>query len=291
MIQKWLGHIAALCVVIVWGTTFVSSKVLLNKGLAPDEIFLCRFTIAYVALLLFSHRRLWCGNWKDELRMMGLGIMGGSLYFLSENTALLYDTSSNVSILVGSTPLLTALLIGKVKREQRPSPRQFSGSIIAFIGMAMVVLNGQLVLHLNPLGDTLALCAAMTWAVYSLLMTYVAGRYPADFITRKVFFYGTLSILPLVLCKGSSNLTPSLLADPVVAGNILYLGLAASTFGYIVWNWTLNRIGTVKATNYVYLQSFITLIAASIVLDEQFTLMAIIGVILLIGGMILAVRK
>lgn len=285
------GHIVAVAVILVWGTTFVSSKVLLNNGISPEEIFLARFTLAYFSLLLFSHRRFLCHSLRDEVIMMGLGLMGGSLYFLAENNALLYDTSSNVSILVGSTPLITALLVGAVKREMRQTALQFVGSLIAFAGMALVVLNGQLVLHLNPLGDMLALCAALTWALYSLLMTYVNGRYPADFITRKVFFYGMLSILPIVLAKENVSLSFEKLTCPVVIGNILFLGFVASTLGYICWNWTLKVIGTVKTTNYVYFQSVVTLVAASFVLDEVITPMAIIGVLLLIGGMMLALRK
>lgn len=285
------GHIVAMSVVVVWGTTFVNSKVLLNNDISPDEIFLCRFLIAYISLLLFSHKRMFCETWRDELIMVGLGVMGGSLYFLAENTALIYDTSSNVSILVGSTPLLTALLIGAVKREMRQSYRQFAGSLIAFAGMAMVVLNGQLVLHLNPLGDVLALCAAMTWAVYSLLMTYVSDRYSADFITRKVFLYGMLTILPVVICKDHLTLTVDKMMTPVVIGNILFLGFIASTLGYICWNWVLRVIDTVKATNYVYSQSIVTLVVASIVLGESITPMAIIGMLLLIGGMVMALRK
>lgn len=289
--KKWLGHISACFVVVVWGTTFVSSKVLLNHGLTPDEIFLCRAIIAYLSLLLLSHKQLLCDNWKDELIMLGMGVAGGSLYFLSENNALIYDTASNVSILVGSTPLLTALLIGAVKRELRQTALQFVGSIIAFLGMALVVLNGQLVLHLNPLGDALSIGAAATWAVYSLLMTYVGGRYPTHLITRKVFFYGTITILPVVIYKGAPALTNGTLADPLVIGNLLFLGLLASTLGYIAWNWTLERIGTVKATNYLYLQSFFTLIAAALILGETITPIALLGILLLIGGMTLAIKK
>lgn len=80
------GHIGALLVTIVWGTTFISSKVLLNNGLMPDEIFFMRFLLAYICLALISHKRLWADNLKDELTLCGLGVMGGSLYFLLETS-------------------------------------------------------------------------------------------------------------------------------------------------------------------------------------------------------------
>ncbi len=86
--ENWLGHIVAILVITVWGTTFVSSKVLLNYGISPDEIFLSRFLIAYFSLLIISHRKIFSNSLKDELIMLGLGATGGSLYFLAENHAL-----------------------------------------------------------------------------------------------------------------------------------------------------------------------------------------------------------
>ena len=62
--------------------------------------------------------------------------------------------------------------------------------------MAVVVLNGHFVLHLSPIGDSLAFAACLCWASYSIQMKFVTDRYDAVFITRKVFFYGVLTILP-----------------------------------------------------------------------------------------------
>lgn len=222
--------------------------------------------------------------------MVGLGITGGSIYFLAENNALVYDTSSNVSILVGSCPLLTMLLVGCIRHEMRPTGRQIVGALIAFTGMTLVVLNGQFVLHLNPLGDTLAIFAALTWATYSLLITYVNGRYSSDFITRKVFFYGSLTILPFVLFSKHHTINIANLSHPIIFCNIVFLGLVASTICYVAWNWTLNTIGTFRATNYIFFQSSITLIIASVALNEPITIMAVIGLFILIGGMFITLR-
>ena len=133
--------------VTVWGTTFVSSKVLLNAGLQPADIFFVRFIIAYFCMIVISHRRLWSDNIRDELTLLGLGVMGGSLYFLTENMALVYSTSANVSILVSTTPLLTAMIVSACYRSERMTRTQIFGSVIAFIGAALVVLNGQVMLH------------------------------------------------------------------------------------------------------------------------------------------------
>ena len=285
--QKYLGHIGALFVMAVWGATFVNSKVLLTHGLLPDEILLLRFIQAYIILAIICHRQWLAQTWRDEAVFLGLGVFGGSLYFMAENTALIYSTTSNVSILVGSTPIATALLVGAVYRDERLNARQWLGTAIAFVGMTLIVLNGQLILHLNPLGDTLALAASATWAIYSLLMRKVMARYSTLFITRKVFFYGLITILPVMIVNGHININVQLLCQPVVAANLLFLGIIASTLCYFLWNKVLDVIGTVRATNYIYLQSLITMLVAKIVLDERITLMAIIGVGVLIVGLAL----
>lgn len=277
--------------VILWGTTFVSSKVLLNAGLMPADIFLYRFLMAYALMLCVSHKMMWSENWKDELTLVGLGIMGGSLYFLTENMALIYSTTANVSILVSTCPLLTALVIAVFYKSDRMKLRQVIGSLVALAGAVLVILNGQLILHLNPLGDALALTAAMTWAFYSLFMRRIMGRYSADFITRKVFGYGVLTILPYYIIAEPLNMDWELLTDAKVMGNLLFLGVVASTGGYLLWNWVMQKLGAVKATNYIYLQTLVTMTAGAVVLGERVTWMGLMGALVLIMGMVMVLKK
>ena len=273
--RQWSAHLGVILVVVVWGSTFVSSKVLLNEGLMPADIFFYRFLMAYACLFLLYPKLLFSQSWRDELVFLGLGLMGGSLYFLTENMALVYSTSSNVSILITSCPMLTALIVGFFYRSERVNRKQFLGSVIAFVGMVMIVLNGQLILHLNPLGDMLALCAAFTWAFYSLLMKLVMTRYSTEFITRKVFFYGLLTILPYFWLVSPLNYDTAILSQPKILYNLLFLGFVASTGCYLLWNWVMRQLGAVKATNCLYLQSLVTMLVASIILGERITWMAI----------------
>ena len=289
--QTRLATLMAIGVMAVWGETFVSSKVLLTSGLMPADIFFFRFLMAYLCMCLVSHRRLWASTWRHELQMLALGVLGGSLYFLSENMALVYSTASNVAILVGSTPLMTALILACFYRDERMHGKQIVGSLISFLGMALVVLNGQLVLRLNPRGDILALMAALTWGFYSLVMKHLSPHYDALFLTRKVFAYGVLSILPYFWFVEPLQTDWTLLSQPKVWANLLYLGLIASMLCYFLWNWVLTKLGTVRATNLIYIQCFFTMIASRIVLGERITFMAVAGTLLLIFGMVMAVRQ
>lgn len=295
-------HLIAFFTVAIWGSTFVFTKLLLLSGLSPAQIFTLRFIIAYVLLTAYgvlfrrkSHRWL-TDSWKDELLMVALGVTGGSLYFLTENEALNYTTTTNVSLIVCSCPLAAALLIGLCYKSERMSMVQTIGALMAVCGVAAVVLNGHFVLHLSPLGDALALGANLCWAVYSLLMIPANKRYGPLLITRKVFFYGLLTMIPYYLAYPSEvssllSRAPELLLNVQVVGNLLFLGVVASCICFLVWTWVMDKLGAMVATNYVYVNPLSTIVVASLVLSEQITVFFLIGALLIIVGMVLADRK
>lgn len=289
--NTWIYHLVAFATVAIWGCTFVSTKVLMLNGLSPAQIFTLRFLIAYVMMLAVYHSRLWADSWRDELKLMLLGISGGSLYFLSENEAMNFTSTTNTSLIVCSCPLFATLLVRLVYRSTtRISMMQLGGSLLAFAGMVIVVLNGRFVLHLSPLGDALAFTACLSWSVYSLLMKWVSAKYGAAFITRKVFFYGVLTILPYYIFYPTLP-TAAVLTKPVVVGNLAFLGCLASMICFLTWNWCISKLGAVKATNWVYFNPITTMIFASWVLGEQITPYFLAGATCILLGMFVADRS
>ena len=284
-------HLVAFLTVAIWGTTFVATKVLMLNGLSPAQIFTLRFSIAYVLMLCFNHRRFLADSWKDEAKMALLGITGGSLYFYSENEAMNFTTTTNTSLIVCSCPLFATLLVRMVyKDSSRIHIVQLIGSLLAFVGLIIVVLHGRFVLHLSPVGDALAFTACMCWAIYSLLMKSVSNHYGAAFITRKVFFYGVLTILPYYLfIPGFPPM--EVFYRPQVFGNLLFLGCLASMICFLTWNWCISKLGTVKATNWVYFNPITTMIFASWVLDEKITPYFLVGATCILLGMYVTDKK
>ena len=102
-------HILALTAVAIWGTTFVSTKLLLAEGMTPAEIMFYRFLIAYLALKLYKPTFRLPESWRDEALFAAAGLTGGSLYFLTENMALQITLASNVALLLATAPILTVL--------------------------------------------------------------------------------------------------------------------------------------------------------------------------------------
>lgn len=285
---RWGYHLMALVTAAIWGTTFVSTKVLIQNGLTPAEIFLYRFSLAYVVILLFSRRRLRALSWRDEGWFALAGIFGGSLYFITENTALGITLASNVSLLVCTSPVLTALLSALFYRYPLRR-RMLYGSFLALLGVALVVFNGSVLLKINPLGDLLTLSAALSWALYCLVLRRFSGRYGSLFVTRKVFFYGLLSMSCYFLFD-PLTWKAATLARPVVWMNLLFLGLVASMLCYLMWNASVKALGAERATNYLYVNPLVTMVTSSIVLGERITPTAILGCALIICGVYWAER-
>ena len=299
-------HFVAFLIVSIWGSTFVFTKMLLLAGLSPAQIFTLRFIIAYVLLLGYSllrgkkgrknNRFRWFSeSWRDELLMVALGIAGGSLYFLTENSAMIYTTTTNTSLIVSLSPLVAATLISIFYQSQRLNSVQAMGTLMAAVGVVIVVLNGRFVLHLSPLGDSLAFGAALCWGFYSLLMIPANKKYDVVFITRKVFFYGLLSLMPYYILRPSEAsifMSPSTFLTPLsTVLNLLFLGCVASMLCFVAWNWALKKLGAVVATNYVYFNPVVTIFFAWWLLHEHITLWFLLGTAFILLGMYLADRR
>ena len=197
---KFRGHLCALFCVIVWGITFIVSAKLLVV-FTPIQTMLLRFILAYLILWVLHPK--WYFRWQDEVAFLLMSIFSNTLYFMAENTAITYTQSSNVSILVSTAPVLTAILLALTPSSEKPNRNTMLGILVALVGMVMVVFNGAVVLKLNPIGDLLSMGAALSWAVYSLILQRYSSRFSSYLISRKLMFYGILTTLPLLAIEGA----------------------------------------------------------------------------------------
>ncbi len=284
-----LYNVGALLTVAAWGVSFVSTKVLLEHGLQPTEVYVYRTLLAYLLILLICHGRMVSNSVRDELLFVACGMCGGSLYFIAENTALEHTLVSNVSLIVTLAPLITTLLVGVLYKSERPSRGMVAGSLVAFLGVGLVIFNSSFVLAVKPLGDLLALAAAVSWAVYSLVLRKLSAFYTVLFITRKTFFYGLLTALPFLFTEPEhGNL--KVFSDTAVWVNFIFLGVFCSMLAFLIWAWAVKGIGAVKANNYLYVQPIITLVASAVFLGEQVTWIGYLGCGLILFGVVLADR-
>jgi len=158
------GHLSALLTICIWGTTFISTKILL-VDFQPVEILFIRFVLGLLALCIVCPHRLRGTTRQQELTFAAAGLCGICLYYLLENIALTYTLASNVGVIISVAPFFTAILSHLLTKDEPLSGRFFLGFAVAMAGIFLISFNGS-ALQLNPLGDVLALLAALVWACY-----------------------------------------------------------------------------------------------------------------------------
>ena len=261
----------------------VSSRIALNV-LSPEELLLLRFLIGYIFLWVISPNFVKLDSVKEELICLVCGLFGVTLYFYFQNVALLYTVASNVSIINSLSPMFTVIL-GFIIARSKPSKYFVIGFIISIIGINLVIFSGKIVFDGSLKGNSLALLASIVWGSYSVFIKQLE-KYPMVIITRKVFFYGLITMIPILLHTGIEFPLKKILI-PEVYLNLVYMGCVASAIGFIIWNRGVKILGPVKTSLYSYAIPIATVIFSVVFLQEVLTVQRIIGgVIVIIGLMI-----
>ncbi len=287
-----LNRLPAFFVALVWGSTFVISKSILEAGVTPFQLIFCRFVLAYIALCIMCPKPYKMEASLTEVKMFGIAITGGSLYFFLEYSALRLTGATNVGLICATVPIVTALFSIALKL-MKFTTKFAVGSLIAFAGVALVVLNGAFNLSLNPWGDFIACLSVVSWAIYSILLTVMPKEVSELQTTRRLFFYGTITIFPLLLWDDSALPIAELwkkLEWNHVAGAI-YLGLIASGGSLWLWNVSFTKIGAAETNNFLYLLPIVSAVAGAIFFSAEFTVWVAVGTFLIFGGLIIASKK
>ena len=285
------GHLAAWFTVGLWGSTFISTKVLL-RSFSPVEILFFRFLLGYIALWFACPRRLKKTTGKQELMFAAAGLSGVTMHYLLENVALNHTLASNVGVLASVAPLFTALFALVFLRDsEHLGSNFFIGFACAIAGIVMISANGEAGTEAGLLGDMLALVSAAAWGVYAILTRKISewGIDPI-LMTRHIFAYGLLFMLPALPLMGFDP-DPAMLLQPLNIFNLAYLGLGASAACFATWNIAVGELGAVKTSSYLYMAPVITVTASALILHEHMSPMAMGGALLTLLGLILSERK
>lgn len=288
------AHALALFTILVWSTTFVSTKVLLAAGLTPLWILVIRFALGFAVLSCLRPHRLRLANPRDGRLFAAAGFTGVACYFLLENVALTFTSATAVGAICATSPLFCVLIA--LARGQHPaSPASFAiGFALAMGGILLVgsASNGSAFTGSaadNLIGCGLALVASVVWAGYSTLVGRIADAgYETLAATKRIFAWGLLFMMPALPFAGAF---PALgLADPLVVANLLFLGLLASAACFATWNFAVKHLGAVVTSTYIYLVPALTGTASALVLGEPVTAPIVAGVALTIAGLMLSNR-
>lgn len=283
------GHFAAMLTILIWGTTYISTKVLL-RSFQPVEILFIRFVIGFIILCLVCPHRLKTGEGQQKYFVLA-GLFGITLYYLLENIALVYTQATNVGVIISAAPFFTAILSRVFLKEGRLSKNFMVGFFLAMIGIILLSYQGKMELNINPLGDILALLAAVVWAAYSIVTKKISSfGYSSIMVTRRTFFYGILFMIPVMFMM-DYHPDYMMLKEPVILGNMLFLGIGASALCFVTWNIAVRILGAVRTSIYIYLVPVITTVTSVLILHEKVGKLTIIGIVCTLAGLFLSQKK
>ncbi|MCD6550934.1 DMT family transporter [Thermotoga sp.] len=260
-------------VIVFWGISFLATKVVV-QSLNPFLAGFLRFLLAFLFLGLVSGRRPKLFN-RDVFLAGFWGVFG---YFAFENSALMFTEPTNAAIIVSSAPIFF-LLFSHVVQKKRTTVGMYLGVSLSFLGVVLVILNGRFVLKLNPLGDLLAFGAALSWVFYTYHVERLKNlSFPEN---AGIMFWGMVLFLPF--SAGKSHQLPDM--NSLVIVSLLYLGLLCSGLAYFLWNRTIERLGSRRATNMIYYIPVVTAVVEHTVKMKLPSALLIGGVVLVVLGL------
>lgn len=291
MNQELKGHVLALLTILLWGTTFVSTKVLLQHELTPLEILFTRFVMGACFLMILFPKRLKGTTLKQELYFAAAGFCGITLYYLFENNALLYTFASNAALIASTSPFFTVLLAKIFLKDEEIRPQFFIGMILSFTGVGLMSFSGATELQINLKGDFLALLAAIIWSFYSIFSKKISTfGYNTIQTTRRTFLYGIFFMIPMLPFFQTHIEIQNYLNTTVIL-NLIFLGLGASAICFVTWNMALRALGAIKASLYINVVPMVTVIFSVMILNEKITLMSGTGIALVLCGLFISQFK
>ncbi len=292
MNSNFFGHLYAFISITIWGSTYIVSKIVLQT-IMPAQVLFIRFLIASIVLTMFYPKFRKIKNIKLEILLFitAVCLLG---YFFSENTALTLTYATNVSLIVATIPIISLIITRLIGDTDHLNKTIIFGFIIAYIGVVMIVTVNGASSNLMFTGDAIAFAAAVFFAFYSYVLVKVNGKYNIIHLTRNIFYYMTL----LLFIYNLSSSTFTIEYYPVTKIfeirmflSLLFLGIIASSFSFLMWNQSIKLIGNIRTSQYIYFGPIVTTAFASVILNEPVTYVTVTGTLMIIGGVYLAELK
>lgn len=281
--EKKLAHILAVIIMLIWGVSYLSIKVVVTE-INPVLTAFYRFLIA--SIILFTIMKIRYPKEKilkeDRLKMALGGLTGVTLYFFFENYSVLFTSASNVAILLSSIPVFTLIAQKIVFKEKMTIPKVL-GATLSFVGIVIIIMSKEKIslFSKGTIGDLMALAAALTWVVYNIITSKFKGTYKSITITTYQGIWGCVFLAPSLLF--SKFTIPSTKASL----NLIFLAIFCSCIAYAMYIYCLEHLGATVITTYINLQPIVSLISAKLLINEIVSVWQVVGSVIIILGVFL----
>jgi len=293
--QARAGVLAAVSVSLIWGLSFVAASMVL-RTLSPVTLATLRFilaTLLFAPILLSNALKGTSPNTSDLKEMALLGFLSISLYFWLQYTGVKYAGAGISAILVvGFIPILTGVASSLLLHETMGRGRLL-GAATGFLGVAMITLPKLTAVNVDTgflFGVACLLGNAVCWSLYSTLSRRLMQRIgrPA-YVTSHVTLFGALFLIPLSVTSDWGALGA---LSPSQWLSVLYLAVVCSGGGYLLWNFALSRMESVRAAIWLYLEPVAAFVGEAVILGTLPDAVTVAGgVFVLLGAIVTSYTK
>ena len=286
VIKIWKPLIA----VVFWGASFVATKSLLDT-LSPLGIIYIRLILGisaafFIALFRKRNFTLKKNDIKGILILSAISIT----HLWIQVTGMQYTSASNTGWIIGTVPVIMSIM-GFLIYKEKMSGIQFAGALIAFGGLLVLISKGDLssLNFISNMGDLLVLGSAFTWSIYSFYGRKVTLDYPPSLTILYLFIAMFILLTPITVTADFFENVISL--SNIDWGALLFLGIFCSGIAYVLWAEAMRELPANRVGAFLYLEPFVTVFTAWLLLNENITLLMMLSGIVIILGVIMVNRK
>ena len=285
----------ALWAVFFWGLSFIATKMAL-KEVHPFTLLTLRFGIGGFLLLLVQlqkdKRFLNAFFLEDRVSIILLAIVGISGHTLLQAYGLLYTTAINTGWIVAIIPIFITI-VARFYLGEPITIRKIGGIIFGFSGVFLVISKGVFSLSIfgfgSTFGDFLILISTLTWTAFTVGGRGFLSRFPPLAAITPIMIVGCLVTLPFTWLKWEWDILFHLSLSGWMS--VLFLGIFCSGLAYLFWYSALEKKDSSIVGMYLYLEPFVTLIGAYLLLNEEIKWITLMGGGMILLGVYLATRK
>ena len=290
--KEALACLALALAALFWSGNFVAGRAL-RDSVDPIVLNTLRWTIClgiflpFVGARLYRKREVVFREWRLVLALGATGIAAfhTMVYFALTDTAVI-----NALLILALAPVVILFGAALVRRN-RPTPLQYTGSLVSLLGAGVLIARADPTIHLHLKfnhGDGWMFGSVVVWAAYSLLLRGRPSDLPQDVTLAASIIAALLILIPLNMAAGAPF---QFIHSPAIWAAILYIAVVASLIAFLLWSYGVAEIGPERAGQFIHLMPIFGAGLAMVLLGEPVVLSQVVGATLVLAGILLVNRR
>jgi drug/metabolite transporter (DMT)-like permease len=284
--KTFIGLICGLGAASIWGGMYVVSKVVLDI-IPPFTLVTLRLILGALTLSIVLFIKGFPSiSRKQILQVLGVGFVGYGVSLSMQFLGTKLSTAANGSLVTSATPAFVLLFAWLLLKEKITS-RRLVALFLATLGVVAVI--DPRTAQLNPelfVGNLFLIGAAITWALYSVLVRKVTQETDVLMFSMLAFLGG----LPVTIPAGAWELSVLGVGEVSlgVVGGVLFIGIISTALAMVLWNTAFAYVDASLASLTFFAQPVVGTLLGWLFLNEKITPLFLVGGVLIGAGLIIS---